>query len=1001
MPLQKQSLAIPFSTGIDQKTDPLQVSPMNLLSLKNCIYTKDKRLTKRNGFANLSALPDGVDPIAITTFKDNLEIIGNSILAYDNSAEAWIDRGRYQACEVSVVSSSRSSESKDLLDSVSSSDGKTLICFREGDGTLYYQIADSLTSQVLLGPVALAASTTAAKAFLVGNIFIVLYLVNVAATPTLRYIAIPQNTLIAQSPVTVSSQVDSLAAGFDGYVYEDVLYMVWSGSDVGGSVRLRRLDSNLNFFLVTVIATGSDADYISVTVDAQGAWTTWYQDSDTSVRSVVTQYNGVNILPETSIDSSSELVQLTTLVNSSGVLEIFGEVTNDYSFASVRSDYINKYTMTIAGTVVGPTIILRSVGLASKPFLYMDSVYFLCAYDSELQPTYFLSDSQGYVIAKLAYSNGGGYVNGQVLSSATVLGTDVYIAYQIKDLLVSVSKSGGPDDSNIYTQTGVNIAIFNMDPQRVSTAEIGNNLHISGGYVWMYDGNLCTEHNFHLWPDNIAFTPATSGGNMADQIYQYHITYEWTDAQGNIHRSAPSVPENVIVSGGSGNGSVVIDIPTLRLTTKPDIRIVVYRWSAGQQSFYQVSSITSPLLNDPDVDSVQYTDTASDASILGNPLIYTTGGVVENIAYPASTSLALYKSRLMVLSSEDPNVVWYSKQVVQGVPAEPSDLFTLFIAPTTGAQGSTGPTKVLSAMDDKFLLYKDDAIYYIVGTGPDNTGAQNDFSEPIFIAGTVGCDNQNSIAMIPQGQMFGSDKGIWLLGRDLSTTYIGAQVEDFNARTIVSATVIPNTNEVRFCLDGGEALMYDYYFARWATFDNIPSIASTLFEQKHTYLTTELEGSIVRQETPGEYLDGSSPVLISYETAWMNLAGLQGLERVYFMYLLGTFISPHKLSISIYYDYQEDFAQSVLITPDNYAGQYATNPNFYAQVGVYAGEGSLEQWQVFFNKQKLQSVKIRLQEFYDASQGGFPGEGLTLSGMNFVVGVKKPYPTLRASRRVG
>ena len=37
----------------------------------------------------------------------------------------------------------------------------------------------------------------------------------------------------------------------------------------------------------------------------------------------------------------------------------------------------------------------------------------------------------------------------------------------------------------------------------------------------------------------------------------------------------------------------------------------------------------------------------------------------------------------------------------------------------------------------------------------------------------------------------------------------------------------------------------------------------------------------------------------------VHLAGLQGYQRAYFFYLLGTYFTPHKLGLSISYDYNE------------------------------------------------------------------------------------------------
>src|ERR1700677_556451 len=135
-----------------------------------------------------------------------------------------------------------------------------------------------------------------------------------------------------------------------------------------------------------------------------------------------------------------------------------------------------------------------------------------------------------------------------------------------------------------------------------------------------------------------------------------------------------------------------------------------------------------------------------------------------------------------------------------------SDLLTFYIAPNAGTTTSTGPMKCIFPMDDKLIIFKQNAMYYINGTGPDNTGANSQYSQAIFITSTVGCANQNSIVFIPQGLMFQSDKGIWLLGRDLSTNYIGAPVENTNQYLITSATTIPGTTQVRFTLNNGTAL---------------------------------------------------------------------------------------------------------------------------------------------------------------------------------------------------
>jgi hypothetical protein len=489
---------------------------------------------------------------------------------------------------------------------------------------------------------------------------------------------------------------------------------------------------------------------------------------------------------------------------------------------------------------------------------------------------------------------------------------------------------------------------------------------------------------------------------MAAQKYYYQVTYEWSDNQGNIFRSSPSIPVTVTLTT---DDAVLVNIPTLRLSLKNannPVKIVIYRWSTAQPVYYQATSISSPLMNNSAIDSVSFVDTQADATLLGNNILYTNGGVVENIGPPAFDSTFLFDSRLFGIVSENKNLLWYSKQVIEGTPVEMSDLLTMYVSPTIGAQGSTGDLKCGAAMDDKLILFKASAMNYVNGAGPDNTGANNGYSQPTFITSTIGCSNQRSIVFQPQGLMFefASETGnqIWLLTRSLETQYIGAAVESYTQNaTVLSAVSIPGTNQVRFTLSSGITLMYDTYYGEWGTFVNIPAVSSVLFEGLHTYINSRGE---VYQETPGQYLDGTNPVLMNFTTSWINVAGLQGYQLAYFFYLMGTYISPHYLNVQIAYDYNPAIRQSKVIHPSNF------NPNYgssfaYGVESPYGGGTSLEQWEFFLTQQRCQSFQITITEIYDPAFGVVAGAGFTLSGLTIVAGIKKGFRPLKFTQQAG
>lgn len=997
MALQRQGIDIPFGGGLDTKTDPNQISAGKFLSMVNNNFSVGNLLSKRNGFGDLLALPNALQT-NLSTLNGNLLASGSNLYAYSPNTNSWLTQGLVQPAQLAVTSLIRNSKAQVSSDSAISVNGLAAVVYNEA-GQCYYQINDATTGSQILPRVALHATALSARVVTLGNYFIVVYIANIGGV-RIQYIAIP--IYAPNSPTaatTLSTTVKALTSGYDIVVGNNNLYVLYDGSDGGRAVRITPMSSTFVIGTTLVYAT-----YIctlgSITIDTTTStptiWATFWDTASGDAYTVAASQTATlltTVLAPTKIISAITISELTSLATAN-VLTLYYQTTNNYSYAAIRSDYVSYRTCTSMGVLGTATVLKRSVGLASKAFYVNSATYLLVAYGGAFQPSYFLIDSTGAVILKLAYSNGGGYESSQILPSAYVNDNVCQFTYLLKDLLVSVNKTqGAPNVAGIYSQTGVNLATITINNQNQLTSEIAQSLHLTGGQLWQYDGTAPVEHGFDVWPEDLFHIDSGVGGNLGNYQFYYVFTYEWTDAAGSIHRSAPSVPLSVDLSGSAtGTNSVVLSIPTLRLTSKTSVRIVGYRWSTNQQVYYQFTSITSPTLNSTSSDSVSVTDTLADSSILGNSILYTTGGVIENIGAPACSGIALFRSRLFIIDAEDRNTVWYSKQVLPGTPVELSDLLTLFVSPTSGAQGSTGDLSALTAMDDKLILFKKDAAYYVTGNGPDSTGANNDFSEAVYITSTVGCDNSNSIVLTPKGVMFQSDKGIWLLGRDLNTSYIGAPVEAYNSTLVKKALTIPGTNEVRFTLDNGIVLVYDYYCDQWGTNFNVPAISAVLYQGKHTYLN---DLGQIRQETPGQYLDGSNPVLMNFTTGWLKLSNLQGFQRAYSIYLLAKYLSPHKLHVQIAYDYDSTIRQSFTISPTNSNNLYGGD-NLYGSGSPMGGSSNLEQWRVNLVQQKCEAIQLTVTEIFDASVGQPAGAGFSMSGFNILLGMKSTTPKLPA-----
>lgn len=1042
--MPKQTLKINFSQGLNTKTDPWQVPFGQFELLVNSIFQKGGLLQKRNGYGKLATL-SGSNSF-LTTLNDNLVSIGSTVSAYSSTLQSWITKGSLQPCALSVLPLIRNNLNQTQVDSAVAN-GLVLTVYTENNsGTTQYRyaIADSTTGQNIVQPSAIPVITSGAisgssRAFVVGNYFVIVSQVTVAGVKHLQYASIPTN-----NPVNLTTNVSNISAaqsvtsetyvaissnpGWDAVAINNasnnallVAYNSTTGAQgvhaallTSGQIALNQATSLIRAFNNAAYIGAIVSICADLTVSPNIFYISFWNNATTDGYTAAVYVNiGAGLI--TTQFTPQKIISTVAVVNlasaaQNGSCTVFSEVTNAYSYDSgVPSNYINSVSISNSGSVGSVSVMVRSLGLASKAAIVDGVIYFLGAYKSPYQPTYFLingstsTSASPVIVSKLAYQNGGGYLT-LGLPNALVSGSNIQAPYLFKDDVEALTQTGNTQATStggIYSQTGINLITFTIATQNIDTAEIASNLHISGGYLGQFDGYIPVEHNFFLFPDSVECTWSATGGSIHAQpdsatntnAYYYQVTYEWTDNAGLPHRSAPSVAVPVTTTSNGTSGSITVNVPYLRLTAKVanKVKIVIYRWSVAQQVYNQVTSITQPTLNDTTADSVAYVDTLADASISGNSLIYTTGGVVPDCNGPACNGImALFNAGLVMIDAENPNTAWISKTVVPGTPVEMSTRFTIYVSPTQGTIKSLGPVTAVAPMDDKFIFFFSQGASYINGSPPNAIGSTSigcslgNYSQPIFITSVVGCTNQQSIVLTPVGLMFQSDKGIWLMGRDLSTSYIGAPVEDFNSSTVTSAAVIPETNFVLFTLNTGEILMYDYYYQQWGTFTGVKALSSCIYQNLHTVL--DQYGDIL-QETPGQYLDNSNPVLMAFKTAWINVAGIQGFERFYWFYILGKYLSPHFIRAGIAYNYNPSLVMDAQVKPVNFSS--ATPSPFGDQPAPFGSAVDLENWLIHSKYQKCQSFQISIQEVFDPQFNTVAGPGFTLSGLNIVASVKR------------
>ena len=321
--------------------------------------------------------------------------------------------------------------------------------------------------------------------------------------------------------------------------------------------------------------------------------------------------------------------------------------------------------------------------------------------------------------------------------------------------------------------------------------------------------------------------------------------------------------------------------------------------------------------------------------MITNEILYTTGGVLESIAPPGAGIMTARRDRIFIVPYESPTIIWFSKPLELTIAAEFNDVLTYRI-------DEGGDITGLAIQDDNIVVFKQEVIYVFAGEGPNALG-QGVFTPARKIATGIGCVDSNSVVTMKDGTFFKAKKGIYLLTRALEVAYIGAPVEGFGEARVRRALLVSTENQVRFILSTGKTLVYDYYHKLW----------STLHDEAVDAVV--LDGAVRTLHTSGAVDHPVAAQRFLMETQWLK-EKLQGLQRIWWLYLLGELEPKVRLKAELMYDYDETVRQTEIVTKS--------------------------QMRIKPIQQKCQALKLRLTELPD-SVGN-----IRFSSLGLVVGIK-------------
>ncbi len=1035
-----QQFHLPFARGLDTKTDPKQVSVNTPLVLQNAVFTNPEEIEKRFGYAQIATISAGN---SASNFNDELILTdGFNVKALSVEESAAYSAGKQTAVDLSTNVIAGSSSGAGITapnaayDSVSG-----LICYAWTgvSGRPTVAVIDHITGSPVLNTSIvenLTGGYSGTLVRLIGTKFVIIYFyTNNAGLNELKYSYVDTSApTVITSGAVIRATISGTHTQFSAQTIGSNLYIAYTEDNTGSPRgRISFLTSALALTLSTTILPINDGWFLNGDA-SNNVWIFGVRTSTTtlSYNIVASNPNSV-VLANTSIDANT--------TQSNPIATISGSTATVYFYSSTigaSNVGILTRTATLAGSVGSATSFLvgSSLMIGSYPFSYGGVVYFVVLYQSLIQGTGFLVNQDAVVVGKFASAQAGA-TTATPFSLSTGQYTIPYVSVeQIATISGVVSQQTAYSTATFsfsqptnHTAAGNNLLLT------------GALLSMYDGQVAVEKGFLVYPES--CGASVSALSGGGIGPGAASSVStQYVAMYEWIDNRGQLHRSAPSPAGTVIIPDGtainftgttttgsanitsvssttglivgqvisgtgipsgsyitvivsntvitisqaataSGGGVslsttdtnvITVSFPALALTQKQNVVVSVWRTVGNGTVFYRVSSFLNGVANSTAVITLTYTDSTPDAEILGNDQLYTTGGYIENIVSPGCSAIWNYGTRTLLIDAENPLQVWYSQEIVQELPAEFNDSFTFLV----DEQG--GPLMCGAQMDDKCILFKNNSIYYMVGNGPSPSGANNNYSTPQLIPSDTGCISPRSVVLIPQGIMYQSNNGIYLLDRSLNTVYLGWPVESYNSATVTSAHLVPGTTQVRFSLSSGVVLMFDYFLTQkngepqWSVFLNINAADACIFQDKYTYLTAA--GSI-QQETPSLYSDNGSFIPLGVSTSWLNLAGIQGYERIWEMLILGTYYSAHTLTATIAINFDPTIVQTSTIPVGSSVVPY--------------------QFRVHMKYQRCQSMQITLME----TQSGSPGRGLSLSGLAFKFGIKTGLNKLPGAQSYG
>lgn len=1077
MPLQKQVLDIPLSTGLDQKTDLRSIEMHGAVVMSNCVRLKNGSLRKRYGTKALSRTATNfgtiTNGVAGGAHKNAMWMTdGANLYAYSDKTGVWqnqdkipeavaLDRiqvaafmGQVQDYDMAIgngllhvvmlapAPTGTSFVLWDTLLDLSSFSSST------GSGGLQQGVTGAVVNPINFVDTSAAASL-APKLIVCGTTSVLTYIRGNGLYCRTFDLTTPGVTWSAETLLvaTISTNAQTGVYDLSAIVGDATRFAVCVAVGTNTNVYACSVSSRT----VTIgpkVAKAIDATSVGLYATNQSHYIAVISDNATNI--FVGGYDeGTNAL------LTSALVSAADIPTPGKQAIIPSGLANNYTWiassgGTVAGKVIYAQVSVVADVVANNSPVLKqifNVKLASRP-TYVASVgqaYFAVYVPSALQGTTYLMCSTLWSDTAVATEPFETYLYAarpvctlaprlqKNISSAMVAGGSYTLPRLLPLAIPDTSSSNCLLLPTVYSVQTFHNAIVAQpidlsSPITYRSAELGDSTAITCGMPAYYDGQYLCEMGYLSYPE-ITVTMVGSGGALTAGSYQWCGTWEWYDARGQIHRSAPSpVVTKVAVNSDSATISSLA-IQTMRARTTPGqplntlaypphVYFVLYRTAVNGTIFYRQTADPATSLNVVSNGLAPgLVDAMSDATLTASAtaqILYTTGGILPNLNPPSARCIVQHGQRIFLGGCDNPRQVWASKALTDGeAPGFHEQL----------AFDATGAVRALQSMDGNLIIFVQRGtsygIEYVAGQGPTDAGTQSDWTPPIPIPSDVGAVDQRGTCAGPFGILFHSPVGgprgaggFFLLSRDLQVKYVGAAVEDalaqegfVNACSIVTSMVLHPTaglvyittivnDQITFSANQTR-IVWDYIQGVWSTdilWDT--DFAITGLSARHawiamaggvagavqapTYHCLSNVGRVYRETNgvgAGAYLDAGSTWITSRYRGPLWKPTMGGFARFWRAQFQGDSKEACDLTVTLTFDG----------APSSYYSEVTTWTA--AQIAAFDRAPQID-FELCINNQKARSIQFEISDATPTGGGVVTGQGSQWAAVSLELGVK-------------